>query len=66
VVSAVKKPETINYHRTFKPDVDGFVCIKEVQRSGNYECLCGKYTGRLKAPRCDLRSVVEVTQTGSP
>jgi len=41
----VKKAETINY-RTFKPEKEGLFCEKIFGPVKDYECACGKYSGK--------------------
>ncbi len=41
----VKKAETINY-RTFKPERDGLFCERIFGPVKDYECACGKYSGK--------------------
>lgn len=41
----VKKAETINY-RTFKPEKDGLFCERIFGPVKDYECACGKYSGK--------------------
>lgn len=41
----VKKAETINY-RTFKPEREGLFCERIFGPVKDYECACGKYSGK--------------------
>ncbi|HOK87787.1 MAG TPA: DNA-directed RNA polymerase subunit beta' [Fervidobacterium sp.] len=41
----VKKAETINY-RTFKPEKEGLFCERIFGPVKDYECACGKYSGK--------------------